>query len=87
MFYTYILISKSGIRAYTGCTADINRRVKEHNKGKIKSSKPHRPFELLHLENFETLSLARTQERFYKTTSGRRKIKRFVEQWKSERNI
>ena len=39
MFYTYILQSKIDKQFYTGYTDDLQKRVKEHNDGKVISTK------------------------------------------------
>ena len=78
MFYTYILISKNKKKTYTGCTKDLDQRIRDHNAGKVESSKPYLPYEMLHVEEYGTLVEARSQERFYKSTSGRRKIKNMI---------
>ena len=78
MSYTYVLISKNGQKTYTGCTANLLHRLKEHNEGKVKSSLPYAPYEILHFEEFITLREARKQELYLKSTSGRRKIKELI---------
>jgi len=75
MFYLYILLNKDKARTYTGVTEDINKRLAEHNSGKVKSSAPYRPYKVIYTESFETLVEARQKERFYKTTTGRRQMK------------
>ena len=81
MYYTYVLISNDGRRTYTGCTNNLSRRLVEHNFGKVRSTKPFLPFEILLAEEFLTYQEARERERFYKTTSGRRKLKDFIRDW------
>jgi putative endonuclease len=83
MYYTYILISKNGKKTYAGSTDNIERRLSEHNSGKVKSSRHYIPYMLLHLDESPTLVEARRKERFYKSTSGRRILKNFVEDWGS----
>ncbi|MDP2631682.1 MAG: GIY-YIG nuclease family protein [Candidatus Uhrbacteria bacterium] len=58
MFTTYILYSKHSDRYYIGCTSNINDRIKEHNSGKSRSTKPFRPWILVYKEEFETRSEA-----------------------------
>jgi putative endonuclease len=75
MHYVYILLNKAKTRTYTGVTDDVNKRLYEHNAGNVRSSSSYRPYEVIHTESFETLCEARQKEKFYKTTTGRRKIK------------
>ena len=82
MYYTYILISKSGKRTYTGSTSNLQRRIIEHNRGKVKSSKHFRPYDLLQVEEFNTQKEAKEKELFYKSTIGRRKLRQIIEKWR-----
>ena len=51
MFYVYILKSKRDKKCYIGSTNDLVRRVKEHNNGKIFSTKYRNPLFLVYYEN------------------------------------
>ena len=74
MYLVYILLNEAKTRTYTGVTNDIEKRLKEHNAGKVKSSRPYRPYKIIYTEPFKTLSEARQKERFYKSTTGRRRL-------------
>ncbi|TAM99842.1 MAG: hypothetical protein EPN39_05595 [Chitinophagaceae bacterium] len=45
MFFVYALKSLSRNYIYVGMTNSLERRLKEHNEGRNKSTKPYRPFE------------------------------------------
>lgn len=75
MYYVYILLNKKKTRTYTGVADDVGKRLKEHNAGRVKSSCLYRPYEVVHTESFGTLSEARQKEKFYKSTTGRRRLK------------
>jgi putative endonuclease len=75
MYYVYILLNEAKTRTYTGVAEDVNERLAVHNAGRVKVSRPYRPYDIIHTESFETLKEARQKERFYKSTTGRRKIK------------
>ena len=75
MYHVYILLNETETRTYTGVTDDVNKRLDEHNAGRVKSSNSYRPYRLIHTESFETLSEARQKEKFYKSTTGRRRLK------------
>jgi len=79
MYYVYILNSKKDNSLYTGSTEDLKRRMVEHNNGKTPSTAPKRPWELLYYEAYQTKTLARKTELFYKTSQGRRQIKKKLE--------
>lgn len=72
MHYVYVLRSLKDSRFYVGFTADINKRVNEHNSGKVISTKSRSPFELIYYEAYKYEQDARNQEIFYKTGQGRR---------------
>lgn len=62
MFYMYILGSHKDKKLYTGSTNDLRKRVGEHNSGKVPSTQPRRPFELLYYEAYKTELEARKRE-------------------------
>ncbi|MBI3165307.1 MAG: GIY-YIG nuclease family protein [Anaerolineales bacterium] len=67
MFYIYILHSQDLQRYYVGSTADVTRRLEEHNAGKSKSTRAGAPWKLVHTESFETRSDAMLRERKIKS--------------------
>ena len=78
MFYIYIIQSKKDHKLYTGYTKDIDKRVCEHNQGKIKSTKARIPFELVYKEKFRTKEEAIDREKELKTGQWRELIKEFI---------
>lgn len=62
MFYIYILKSKKDNQLYTGSTNDLKKRFKEHNDGKVVSTKARRPFELVYYEAYKAEKDARHRE-------------------------
>ena len=42
-FYAYILVSEATGRRYFGSCEDMEKRLAEHNAGKVRSSKAYRP--------------------------------------------
>lgn len=54
MYYVYILKSLKDKNLYIGRTNNFERRFKEHNLGKVSSTKARRPFTLL--EKIEVIS-------------------------------
>ena len=75
MYYVYILLNDSKTRTYTGVTDNVDKRLGEHNAGRVKSSNPYRPYKVIYTKSFETLSEARQKEKFYKSATGRRRLK------------
>ena len=79
MFYVYILRSLKDYLLYIGFTSyHPDKRLKEHNSGGVKSSSPYRPYKVIYAESFATLSEARQKEKFYKSTTGRRRLKEML---------
>ncbi|HJX32014.1 MAG: hypothetical protein A2175_01895 [Candidatus Nealsonbacteria bacterium RBG_13_42_11] len=52
MFFVYLLRSKKDNDLYLGCTNDLRKRFKEHNLGKVDSTKTRRPFKLIYYEAY-----------------------------------
>ena len=63
MFYVYILQSKAKERYYIGHTNDLDKRIKEHNSGKSKSTKAYKPQTLVYFETYTTKSEAFRREK------------------------
>jgi putative endonuclease len=77
LIYTvYIIKSSKDKKRYIGCTKNIVRRLDEHNKGLVKSTKNRRPLELIYNEEFENKSDAFARERFFKSGKGREYLDR-----------
>ncbi len=78
MYFVYVLRSESYNRFYIGMTGDIERRIKEHNSGKTKSTKGYRPWKLFFYEKYPSRKEAREREKYLKSGVGREFIK---EKW------
>ena len=61
-------------------TDNIERRLSEHNSGKVTSTKGYIPWELVHLETFDSRVEARKREKFLKSGDGRAFLKRILTQ-------
>ncbi|MFH1622013.1 MAG: GIY-YIG nuclease family protein [Candidatus Omnitrophota bacterium] len=62
MHYIYLLKSIKDKELYTGFTSNLERRVKEHNKGLVPSTKARKPFELIYFEGYKSERDARKRE-------------------------
>ena len=76
MFKTYILINKAHNKTYVGITADINKRLAEHNSGKSAFTSRYGPWTVFHIEEYPSIAEARKREKYYKSCAGRKKIKK-----------
>ena len=70
MFYAYILKSLKDGGFYYGSTNDLVERLNNHNLGKVKYTKDHKPYVLHYKESFETRKEAMTREKFFKSIDG-----------------
>ena len=76
MVFVYVLISEiKGLRLYVGMTNNVERRLKEHNEGKQKSTKAYKPWKLFTIEKFETRKEARVREKYLKSGSAKERLK------------
>jgi putative endonuclease len=75
MHTVYILKSNKDGNLYIGCTSDVQKRLKQHDSGKVVSTKSRRPFQLIFTEQFKDKYEAFKTERFYKTAKGKRILK------------
>jgi putative endonuclease len=75
MFYAYVLKSIKTGTYYYGHTVDLDNRLKNHNQGKVRWTKPRRPWNLIYSEPFETKSEAYKRELFFKSIEGYRYLK------------
>jgi len=76
MYYTYILKSSKDNFIYTGHTDNLVKRFKEHNDGKVASTRKRKPLELLYYEACNLLPDAIKREKSLKTGFGRAYLKR-----------
>jgi len=71
----YILQSQKDKRTYVGSTNNISRRLREHNQGRVKSTKSRLPLLVLFTEHFKTIQEARKREKWWKSSTGRKELK------------
>ncbi|MFI5222234.1 MAG: GIY-YIG nuclease family protein [Bacteroidia bacterium] len=75
-FYAYILKSESHGTYYYGSCENLDKRIKEHNGGKVRYTKGRRPWVLHYSEAFSSRSEAVKREIFFKTIDGFNYLKR-----------
>jgi putative endonuclease len=68
----YILYSARFNRYYIGIAEDSNKRLSEHNNGKVRSTRPFVPWKIVHIEYYRTKQEARRREKYLKSAAGRR---------------
>ena len=86
-YYVYILRCSNG-HLYYGYSGDLNRRLELHHQGKVRSTKPYLPIELVYYETYQTAVEARKREKALKNGRTRYKtINRFIETFPKEKLI
>ena len=70
VYYVYFLHSRKDGSLYIGQTNNIEKRLEQHNKGQIKSTKSKAPFDLIYVERYNTRREAMYREWTLKSTSG-----------------
>ena len=75
-YYVYLIHNNEMNRIYIGCTNNLENRLKEHNEGKVFSTKRMLPVELIYHEAYQSKEVAYKRERSLKAFgSGLAKIK------------
>ncbi|MBI4038631.1 GIY-YIG nuclease family protein [Candidatus Daviesbacteria bacterium] len=83
-YYFYILRSKKNGKLYLGYTPDLKERIKLHNNGENKATKPNIPYELIFFSGFKNKTDALNCEKYFKTTAGWRRIHKMLENFLKE---
>ncbi len=80
MYFVYFLRSESEPeQTYIGMTANLERRLSEHNSEENKGyTSRHQPWELEVFIMAETREVAETAEAYFKNSSGKEKFKNFA---------
>ena len=52
MYFAYIIKSKKSKKLYLGYTDNLRKRLQEHNKGSVKSTKPYIPWKIVYYEAY-----------------------------------
>ena len=83
MYYIYILRSEVDKELYAGYTADLKKRLKEHNGKRVSSTKNRAPFQLIYYEAYPNRQDATSREKFFKTGWGRTHLKKVLKNYLS----
>ncbi|WGK66057.1 GIY-YIG nuclease family protein [Croceiramulus getboli] len=75
LIWVYAISSVNQNYIYVGMTQDLFARIKRHNAGRERTTKPYLPYELIYSDSFETRALARKKEKFLKTGVGKEKLR------------
>ncbi len=80
-YYTYVLQSLKDLNLYVGYTNNLVKRVDDHNKGKVPSTKNRVPLKLIYWEGCLNQQDATRREKYLKTGWGKRYIKNRIQSY------
>ncbi len=73
-YYVYILFSLKDHGLYIGYSTDLKKRLLQHSKNQVTSTKLRTPFKLIHYEYFVDKKDAKAREVFLKSGYGRQQF-------------
>ncbi len=76
MYIVYAISSISRNYIYVGMTQNLEDRLKRHNRGYEKTTKPYSPFILLYSEVCSTSVEARVREKYWKSGIGKEQLRK-----------
>jgi putative endonuclease len=88
MHFVYVLMSERNHRFYIGCTSNLQRRIDEHNNGKVRSTKAFVPWTIIFIEKYTSKTEAFKREKQLKSYKGGKAFKELLkksERWQSPR--
>ena len=83
MYYVYVLLCNDN-KFYIGFTSDLTKRIQRHKIGKVFSTKPRRPVELIFYEAYKNKYDALRREKYLKTSKGRTTLRNMLREYLSE---
>jgi putative endonuclease len=81
VYYVYILQSLRDNKLYSGYSDNLKRRLEEHNKGGVDSTKRRKPFVLIYYEAYQHQQDATAREKYFKTQWGRNYLKKVLKNY------
>jgi len=75
MYYTYAIKSGKRNYIYIGLTNNPERRIKQHNDNKEKTTRSYSPFKTILIEEHPTRIEARKREKYLKSGIGKEYLK------------
>ena len=79
MSWLYILTNKVTNRYYIGSTDNLERRLKEHKAGKVRTSRVLGTFDLVYKEEYYDIKEARMREKKLKSYKSKKYIEWLIE--------
>ena len=79
--YVYVIQSQMNGSLYVGYSTDLRKRLMEHNRKLVFSTKPYTPWILIHYEAYLNKKDAERREKYLKTNQGARLLKRMLKEY------
>ena len=70
-YYVYVLLLEKDGLFYTGYTADLRNRIKQHDSGEVQSTKLRRTLKLIYFEGCCHQQDATRREKYLKSGNGK----------------
>jgi len=87
MYFVYAIQSKWREIIYVGYTTNLQKRFRMHNLGKIFSTKPYKPYNLIYYEVYQNKNDALEREKFLKSGWGKNYLRRVLKHYFAEQKF
>lgn len=77
IYSVYAIKSEKDGRIYVGLSRNVIKRLEDHNKGRVFSTKGYRPWKLIYKEEVGERQKAREREKYLKSGVGKKFLKSF----------
>lgn len=77
-YYVYILLSQRDNKFYIGLTTNLKKRLQEHARGDVRSTRKRRYLKLIHYEYFISKKDAEAREKFLKSGYGHQQLREIL---------
>jgi len=75
MFYVYFLQSSTNKDLYIGFCRNLKSRFNDHNEGRVRSTKPYKPWILVYYEAYKNIKDATKREKQLKNHRAKEDLK------------
>ncbi len=80
-YFVYVIQSSKDSRLYVGLSKNPQLRLKDHNFGRVFSTKGFRPWKIVYIEEVLNRVKAREREKYLKSGVGKEFLKSFIRPW------
>ncbi|MBI3109781.1 GIY-YIG nuclease family protein [Candidatus Daviesbacteria bacterium] len=78
MIFVYIIQSLIDKGYYIGICKNLEKRLEQHNKGGVYSTRKRKPFKIIHYEEYRSYQVAREREKALKSYKGGNSFKQLI---------